>query len=377
MENINSKILAKFDDMRTLIAALIPILGELGESLKQTNAQPKMLASVVKTDRLAYVLRETVAEFRAFDIDGMEMEYIDGMDSISSEADLMDVLHSHGVISFLNEVANHISNMIITITGIPETYIETTRYDEIKAKINALGNIKQMVSFNFDFSPTEDDGHLCSACGVVMELMPESSQIVCPDCKNIEIFVGGNVRDEYERKTRITHEPLRHYKTWIRTIQALEETKISHVVDVLRVTLARDNVKINSNIRYHSVRKYLKEIKMTQYNRNIPKIMRELIGIAPPRLSSAEYDAATTYFINIISIYDEMHAGEADTNRLYYPYFIYKILEWMFRANPEKLKIIDYIHLQSTGTSNKHDAIFKQICSRGIGITYCKTSLKN
>jgi hypothetical protein len=41
---------------------------------------------------------------------------------------------------------------------------------------------------------------------------------------------------------------------------------------------------------------------------------------------------------------------EKDPNRPYYPYFIYKIAEDEFKDNPEKLKILDYIHMKSEDT---------------------------
>ena len=35
-----------------------------------------------------------------------------------------------------------------------------------------------------------------------------------------------------------------------------------------------------------------------------------------------------------------------DVNRKYYPYFIYKIIEYYFRDNKDKLILLNFIHLQ-------------------------------
>jgi hypothetical protein len=46
-------------------------------------------------------------------------------------------------------------------------------------------------------------------------------------------------------------------------------------------------------------------------------------------------------------------------NKPYYPYFIYKILEEMFKDNAEKSRLLDYIHLQSRETVIKNDKYYQ------------------
>jgi hypothetical protein len=73
-------------------------------------------------------------------------------------------------------------------------------------------------------------------------------------------------------------------------------------------------------------------------------------------------------------LYKEVHPEEG--NIPYYPYFFLQIFKQLFRNNPEKLRIIQYIHLQSRETVTKNDITFQQMCAKATpddGFVYSPT----
>jgi hypothetical protein len=60
-----------------------------------------------------------------------------------------------------------------------------------------------------------------------------------------------------------------------------------------------------------------------------------------------------------MSLYEQV-ATEGG-NKPYYPYFIYKLYEDEFKDDPAKLRILEYIHLQSKDTVTKNDIIYRSI----------------
>ncbi len=76
-------------------------------------------------------------------------------------------------------------------------------------------------------------------------------------------------------------------------------------------------------------------------------------------------------FNKAMRLYDIVVPGGG--NKPYYPYFIYKIMEYEFRNKPEKLRLLDFIHLQSRETVIKNDKLFKRMCEladKNDGLVY-------
>ncbi len=100
---------------------------------------------------------------------------------------------------------------------------------------------------------------------------------------------------------------------------------------------------------------------MTEYNDHAPLLVKLLGGTPPPQFDFQENRDMAIMFNKIINLYHKVNPD--GSNRPYYPYFIYKMVERKFANNPEKLRLLDYIHLQSSDTVKKNDYYYEQICA--------------
>jgi hypothetical protein len=82
-------------------------------------------------------------------------------------------------------------------------------------------------------------------------------------------------------------------------------------------------------------------------------------GPTPPQLTFKESREHAILFNKLIDLYVKV-TGDIG-NKPYYPYFIYKGIENLFHDNKDKLKLLDYIHLQNIKTVINHDKTYKEM----------------
>lgn len=375
VENINSKLLDKIIKFDKLNYSLIEITQILINNIKNYKSKYSILIMEDNKKITINTLNRLLFELEHSNISEIKEKF-----NINLLSDHLSDIIYQDVISMLNDIAHTIDTLICIISKIPQTIISVDDYANIKKRINSLGNIKNIINLNYDFAKVKQNQFTkCTTCNIPMELNIEASQLVCPVCKETGHIIGIALKEEQyflcdgKKNRNSTYEPMRHHDAWLRSIQALEECDIKEVVAAIKKCLLRDNIRINNTLEYETVRKYLKEINRTKYNKNIPKIMKELTGVAPPKLTIKESEEEHRLFSRIIKIYDTIINVNKEHSHPYCPYFIYKILEHLFHDNREKIRILKYIHLQSTDTIIKHDHIFEKICAHNVGIKFCKT----
>lgn len=230
-------------------------------------------------------------------------------------------------------------------------------------------------------------------CTARMEVKPEHSVLECPECGRIKELAGIVFRDEQfhpldgQKTKHGGYDTLRHYKFHIERLQALENktfdddilTKIERVIredNIDKRTLDCEKMRqILRDTRVMSIGKNGSAIKGTKLNDHAPLLVKMCGGASPPLLTFKENQLASLRFSKIMVLYDQV--VPAGGNKPYYPYFILKILEHMFTGDTQKLRIIDYIHLQSRETVIKHDKIYEQICALADvddGLVYTPTN---
>lgn len=218
-------------------------------------------------------------------------------------------------------------------------------------------------------------------CGSRMDVVPELSELHCPNCSEIKTIVGAVFRDDqfYPQDGQKTkhggYDTSRHYKFWIERLQALE-TKVfdEDVLANIAYIIKRDNYHTRE-LTCELMRAILKNprVKATNLNDHAPLLVKKFGGEGPPQLDYHENRLCAIRFNKVIALYDKVNPTGG--NKPYYPYFIYKILEEMFKGNPAKLRLLDYIHLQSRETVVKNDNYYKQMCelSDDVGLVYRPT----
>jgi hypothetical protein len=227
------------------------------------------------------------------------------------------------------------------------------------------------------YNHTNKTDYETCTCGAKMIVAPISSELFCPndECGEIRVL-HGTVFEDYQfynqdgQKTKhgsYTH--MRHLKFWIERIQARENKEFN----------ARDYEKINNCIKRDGVlssvlncavmRSYIKECNLTTLNNHATLLVRIKTGRLPPQITYDENVELSNKFAKMMELYDRLNPEETfdRQNKPYYPYFIYKILESMFRRNPQKIKLLDCIHLQTHATVSENDSIYMKICEASNG----------
>jgi hypothetical protein len=104
--------------------------------------------------------------------------------------------------------------------------------------------------------------------------------------------------------------------------------------------------------------------------------VKHFTGRSPPQLDFQETREVSIKFTKIMEIYEMIRKPGKDHNRPYYPFFIYKIIEQMFKNDPIKIKLLESIHLQSSETLTKNDKLYRKICEmapKDSGLDYTPT----
>ena len=270
----------------------------------------------------------------------------------------------------------------------PIDYYRIITHENFSAKLNAVlgtsGGSKELdqarkICPNMLLENVQFD--IC-VCGSRMDVVPELSELKCSECGMIKYIEGVVFRDEqfYPQEGQKTkhsgYDTSRHYKFWMERLQAMENVEFDRqVLNNIEYVIRRDGYD-RAALTCAQMREILKDpmVKATRLNDHIPRLVVAMGGPAPPRLDFADHKVATARFNKIMMLYERINTKGG--NKPYYPYFLYKIFEEMFKDNPEKLRILDYIHLQSQETIVKNDRIYEQICKQadpGDGLVYRPT----
>lgn len=219
-------------------------------------------------------------------------------------------------------------------------------------------------------------------CGGAMRVRSSTSEVICTICSRVKTMYGTAMDDSQagdgSRNKHSSYDYLRHFKSWLHRIQAKTKKNITEENSVkIRATLNAEGFR-HVDLNIEKMRRVLKKCGLTEYNDDCPYLIFYLTGRSPPELSLSEMKQFQSKFARIMELRQMLKEEEGDTdgNRPYYPYYIYKITEIVFEGNNEKLKLLDFIHLQSDETLRKHDNEFKKIVSKASvddGLKYIPT----
>jgi Poxvirus Late Transcription Factor VLTF3 like len=207
----------------------------------------------------------------------------------------------------------------------------------------------------------------CSKCGSRMQLTSETAELRCDSCLRTKKVVGSvlhydsNYCDGQKSKHN-GYDIVRHLRFWLERLQALEsKTFEESVVTSIAYVVKRDGI-IKTDITCEIMRRILKDpcVDATYLNDHVPLLVKTFGGIGPPTFDYDETKILTARFIRAMNIHSDLKPSTG--NKPYYPHFIYKIAEEQFKSNPEKIRILNYIHLQSTDTIEKNDKYFSDVC---------------
>lgn len=214
-------------------------------------------------------------------------------------------------------------------------------------------------------------------CKVTNKININKYEYICPECGKIYINSTNTSNSNNSTDKQTKYDFLRHYRIWLDKILAVNDSYLKKHIDKIILiekkikedyTLEQQRKKLNIS----TIRKYLKSFNLTKLNDLAPLILKKITNVQCPQLTSKEYIDLENLFIQVMKIYDSVKKG--NVNRKYYPYFIYKIIEFYFKGNPEKQKILSQIYLQKKKTLVNNDLIWKQMCDNlQNGLMYKET----
>ncbi len=249
---------------------------------------------------------------------------------------------------------------------------DLSKINEIKSLIQQFNNIK------LDFKPSEEIIDYCE-CGNIMQVMPESSELVCDNCGYLYELKGTVFNDcqfysqESIRYKHAGYEPSKHVKSWLERIQAKETNTITDDQLIkIEACIKRDGITNKKRLTIEQLRRYLKDSGLTELNEHVALIKRLITGIAPPQLTYAETQDITNSFSKAVKAYNVIRPSNK-SNMLFYPYIVWKLVEMHIPDFYKRKNLLSFIHLQGAQTLIQNDTIWAQICKITRGFKYKPT----
>lgn len=270
--------------------------------------------------------------------------------------------------SKFNLVAAPILCRYYTIGATAHEFISAIQASSVDCEINLLGvKLNNLRAAKFTLKGAAATSSENCLCGGRLELKYDYTHMVCVACGCMYPVLNTTVREDNSgvdlTPKRVAHSPTKHYEHWAQRIQGIESKEFSREqISVIRAVMIRDKIAPRS-LTNEIMREILKDksVKLTtELNEHTTKLVCLLGGAPPYILTSAESQTAREMFNTIMYYYEKQHPNGG--NRPYYPYFIYRIYQHMFRGIPAKLSILRFIHLQGEDTVREHDNDLRRIC---------------
>jgi hypothetical protein len=215
--------------------------------------------------------------------------------------------------------------------------------------------------------------NICEKCNSLMDISEDRTKLECYVCNDSNITLG-TIIDSTKNTYKYKHgnfKPNRHSKCWIDRILAKEdEEEIGDPRDPENLRGEKLIQKMinkctlsGTSLAYITVddgRHLLKDLKYTHLNKNISLIMKKVTGRGPPHINDELYQKAYTLFLQVMDVRENIK-GANRSNRIYYPYYIYKIFDILLIDQNDR-KLLNYIHLHKHPTLSHNDSEWQEIC---------------
>jgi hypothetical protein len=381
IESVNTKISGKIDVGKAVIENLRSIVEAIRSAIKSKTSkkyvEAENLLGQIHCNLIFDELETIENNYCLAVVSVMNSYYSDTRCESKDTQDYYRIIASENFSGKLNCILDRITEVIDLLYKILSQAIlpkrETREYENQLETYS--GQITSAKNIEISSSLEKRNYEVCK-CGARMGVVPELSELVCPQpsCGKTKKIVGAVFRDDqfYPQEGQKTkhggYDELRHYKFWTERLQALENAtfkeseiaKINYVID-------RDGYSREAELNCEIMRDILKDsaVSLTTLNDHAPLLVKTCGGRAPPQFNFQENKILEAMFILVMKLYDEVNPEGG--NKPYYPYFIYKLVEFHFAGNEEKLRLLDYIHLQSRETVIKNDIWWEMICERTKG----------
>lgn len=204
----------------------------------------------------------------------------------------------------------------------------------------------------------------CSECSSPLLLSTHSGMLECYICGEDRMYMSPHVSmsDTNNPSTFSNFKPIRHLKGWLDCI--LGKENIDNIITPQLIARILDKAKKKSFIieflTVDDVRNILKDLNESNLNKYISSILKQITKKPIPEISEDSYQITYSLFMQVMEARETIK-DKNKSNRIYYPFYIYKIFDVVLIG--DERKILKYIHLHSYDTLCEDDAEWFQICS--------------
>lgn len=276
------------------------------------------------------------------------------IDSVNADKDSLDMIQTTTY-----EEANDIDTLTNldtpTLSGLIRTSVLIERLDMLQERLDAIPKFTHTQLPPCDcggkMTADYDSGcHVCVACGAIQASV-------------VSMFVEDRGTLEISSKPKSnSYKTHKHFDKWMNRILAIDAPKDGNDIlpEILRYFRER-GIK-RDLVDGESIRKALKTLGLNKYYVYTSWLLKEVTGRGPPQLTEDESRDIAYRFGVISDTFDKIrNKAEKKMGRIYYPFFIYKIILTKFANRPDKIKLLHYIHVQEEKTQSKNNAIYAKI----------------
>lgn len=362
VESIANSVQSKILNVRVACDDLITLLSKKKINFIYINAQ--------KTE-----LDAMLAEFSINSIESL-MNYYNGF---NDTVNYSRVISRENYDMKIQSIASQVISFVLHVYE--NNTLNIKAKDELDDIIRALELASDMELIGLFGEKLQYD--ICTDCRIKMDLIEELSEYQCPSCGQCmhlggAVFRNDQIYTQEGMKTRAASNiTQRHYRFWMDRIQGIEAKEFDpDVIAAIEAVIVRDKI-YKMDLNCEIMRKILSDptVNMTSWNDHSTKLIKCVGGPEAPTLDYEEDRKVSIKFDKAVQLYT-LAAPEGTQYKSYYPDLIRRIIEVDFKDNPEKLRLVRFIHIQQRKTTVKNDLVFKKICELAgadAGLVYIPT----
>lgn len=375
IENIHNKLSGKVSLIKKALVQLSGISITL-RNAALTRSGKKYVEAVQRLDsihiNLALDIVNTIENSYQLSVISILTDYYkDSEHEEKNTREFYRVITSENFVARINDFAAKIKLMIDAFHKILATHLfSKPETKELEYRLDSITDIIEHASKIEIHIVMEKRNYEICKCGSRMIVVPELSELHCPNpsCAKIKTIIGAIFRDDQfypqdgQKSKHGGYDTSRHCRFWMERLQALESKTFDEVdINNIDYVITRDGYDRKTLI-CENMREILKDplVSGTHLNDHVPLLVKTFGGVSPPTLNFHQNKVFSKQFNKLMRLHDIVNPGGG--NKPYYPYFIYRLIEHEFKNDLDKLRLLDYIHLQSRETVIKNDKLYQQMC---------------
>jgi len=253
-------------------------------------------------------------------------------------------------LNIVNKLRSKIRDFMVIICGddVPNL-LSNTEYIPISQSFKSLAKEK-----------------LTTVCQCNAELVKDlcTPELYCSECGKYAPNNDCDISMNTDKRSQTTLQELKHFnKWWNKILGGGIEDCPNACLQKIAYIIARDGYKPHQ-LNCATMRVILADpyVNGSKYNSITTALIVKFGGTPPPEFTEADRKLVSSKFVKVIQIHIEMSVNVP--HRPCYPFYVWQIIRHIYEDNPDKLRILGYIHLQSNESITRNGIIYAKICKK-------------